>query len=151
MNKVMKEYHLEEQDELLVENGKRIIRGEPIIQHAGQDVLSPEIAYAMVLEDHLYLIGQDQKIEVRNGSELVVKKGDVVAAEKTIATFDPFSDPIIAEASGFIKYEDIIPGTTLKEEIDEETGNTEKRITEFQLESKQPRIFIIDEDGAELA
>ncbi|MDR2798630.1 MAG: DNA-directed RNA polymerase subunit beta' [Treponema sp.] len=151
VNKVMREYRLEEQDELLVENGKRIIRGEPIIKHAGQDVLSPEIAYAMVLEDHLYLIGQDQKIEIRNGSELVVKKGEVVAAEKTIVTFDPFSDPIIAEASGFIKYEDIIPGTTLKEEIDEETGNIEKRITEFQLESKQPRLFIIDEDGGELA
>ncbi|MDR3115850.1 MAG: DNA-directed RNA polymerase subunit beta' [Treponema sp.] len=150
INKVMKEYRLEEGDELLVENGKRIIRGEPIIKHAGQDVCSPEIAYAMVLEDHLYLIGQDQKIEIRNGSELVVKRGEVVAAEKTIATFDPFSDPIIAEASGFIKYEDIIPGTTLKEEIDEETGNVEKRITEFQLESKQPRIFIIDEDGTEL-
>ncbi|MDR1986152.1 MAG: DNA-directed RNA polymerase subunit beta' [Treponema sp.] len=151
VNRVMKEYLLEEQDELLVENGRRIIRGEPIIKRAGQDVLSPEIAYAMVLGDHLYLIGQDQKIEIRNGSELVAKKGEVVAAEKTIATFDPFSDPIIAEASGFIKYEDIIPGTTLKEEIDEETGNIEKRITEFQLESKQPRIFIIDEDGAELA
>ncbi|MDR1029994.1 MAG: DNA-directed RNA polymerase subunit beta' [Treponema sp.] len=151
VNKVMKDYRLEEHDNLLVENGKRIIRGEPIINHEGQNILSPEIAYAMVLQDHLYLIGQDQKIEIRNGSELVVKKGDVVAAEKTIATFDPFSDPIIAEASGFIKYEDIIPGTTLKEEIDEETGNIEKRVSEFQLESKQPRIFIIDEDGAELA
>jgi DNA-directed RNA polymerase subunit beta' len=99
----------------------------------------------------LYLIGQDQKIEIRNGSEFVVPKGSVVEAEKTIATFDPFSDPIIAEASGMVKYEDIIPGTTLKEEIDEETGNTEKRITEYQLESKQPRIYIIDNEGKELA
>jgi DNA-directed RNA polymerase subunit beta' len=81
----------------------------------------------------------------------VFKKGDVVEAEKTIATFDPFSDPIIAEISGIVKYEDIIPGTTLKEEIDEETGNVEKRITEFQLESKQPRIFITDVDGNELS
>ena len=52
--------------------------------------------------------------------------------------------------SGIIKYEDIIPGTTLKEEMDEETGNIEKRITEYQLENKQPRIFIVDEDGSEL-
>jgi DNA-directed RNA polymerase subunit beta' len=151
VNKVMKEYPLEGNAELLVENGKRIIRGEPIIRRDGEELLSPEIAYAMVLEDHLYLIGQDQKIEIRNGSELVVKKGEVVAAEKTIATFDPFSDPIIAEASGFIKYEDIIPGTTLNEEIDEETGNTEKRISGIQYESKQPRIFIVAEDGTELA
>ncbi|MDR2028685.1 MAG: DNA-directed RNA polymerase subunit beta' [Treponema sp.] len=156
VNKVMKEFKIEPKDELLVEDGKRIIRGEPIIKRGGKNILSPEIAYAMVLGDAkdsraLYLIGQDQKIEIRNGSEFVVKKGEVVGAEKTIATFDPFSDPIIAEASGIVKYEDIIPGTTLKEEIDEETGNIEKRITEFQLESKQPRIYIVDDGGNELA
>jgi DNA-directed RNA polymerase subunit beta' len=156
VNKVMKEYKLEPKDEILVEDGKRIIRGEPIIKRGGKEILSPDIAYAMILGDSkdtrtLCLIGQDQKIEIRNGSEFVVKKGEVVGAEKTIATFDPFSDPIIAEASGTVKYEDIIPGTTLKEEIDEETGNIEKRITEFQLESKQPRIFIVDDGGNELA
>ncbi|MDR1105155.1 MAG: DNA-directed RNA polymerase subunit beta' [Treponema sp.] len=155
VNKVMKEYRLEAKDSLLVENGKKIIRGEPVIKRGNKDILSTEIAYAMVKEGEngtiLYLIGQDQKIEIRNGSELVVKKGEVAEAEKTIATFDPFSDPIIAEAGGIVKYEDIIPGSTLKEEIDEETGNTEKRITDFQFESKQPRIFIVDEEGTELA
>jgi DNA-directed RNA polymerase subunit beta' len=150
INKVMKEFVLEAGDELLVEDGMRIIQGEAIIKRGGSEIPSPEIAYAMLLNSRLYLIGQDQKIEIRNGAEFVVKKGEVVAAEKTIATFDPFSDPIIAEISGIIKYEDIIPGTTLKEEVDEETGNVEKRITEYQLENKQPRIFIVDEDGAEL-
>jgi DNA-directed RNA polymerase subunit beta' len=156
VNKVMKEYKLEPKDTLLVEDGKRIIRGEPIIKHGGKEILSPEIAYAMVLkspEDSgstLYLIGQDQKIEIRNGSEFVVKKGEVVPAEKPLASFDPYSDPIIAEASGTVKYEDIISGTTLKEEINE-TGNTEKRISEFQLESKQPRILIVDDEGREIA
>ncbi|MDR2019527.1 MAG: DNA-directed RNA polymerase subunit beta' [Treponema sp.] len=155
VNKVMKEYKLDAKDELLIEDGKRIIRGEPIIKQKGKDILSPEIAYAMVLTGDesrtLYLIGQDQKIEIRNGSEFVVRKGDIVGAEKAIAAFDPFSDPIIAEASGTVKYEDIIPGTTLKEEIDEERGNIEKRITEFQLESKQPRIYIVDDEGTEIA
>jgi DNA-directed RNA polymerase subunit beta' len=151
VNKVIQEYGIDPADEVLVEDGKRIIRGEPIIKRKGKEILSPDIAYAMILNGRLYLIGQDQKIEIRNGSEFVVKKGDVVPAERTIANFDPFSDPIIAEASGIVKYEDIIPGTTLKEELDEETGNTEKRITEFQLDSKQPRIFIVDDDGAELA
>jgi DNA-directed RNA polymerase subunit beta' len=157
INKVMKEYKLEPSDKLLVEDGKRIIRGESIIKRSGETVLSPEIAYALILKspeedsETLYLIGQEQKIEIRNGSEFVVKKGTVVGAEKTIATFDPFSDPIIAEAGGIIKYEDIIPGTTLKEDINLETGNTEKQITEFQLESKQPRIYIVDENGNEAA
>jgi DNA-directed RNA polymerase subunit beta' len=156
VNKVMKEYKLEAKDTLLAEDGKRVFRSEPVIKRGARDVLSPENAFAMVLKapeggDILYLIGQDQKIDIRNGSDFVVKKGEVVEAEKTIATFDPFSDPIISEMSGTVKYEDIIPGTTLKEEIDEETGNTEKRITEFQLESKQPRIFIVDDEEKEIA
>ncbi|GHV96008.1 DNA-directed RNA polymerase subunit beta' [Spirochaetia bacterium] len=155
VNKVMKEYKLEPNDRLLVEDGKRVNRDDPIIKRGGKDILSPDIAYALILKnpegDTLCLIGQEQKIEIRNGSEFVVKKGTVVEAEKTIATFDPFSDPIIAEASGTVKYEDIIPGTTLKEEIDEETGNTEKRITDLQLENKQPRIYIVDDNENEVA
>lgn len=151
VNRVLKEFKLEPKDEVLVEDGNRIIRGEAVIKRNGKDILSPEIAYAMVLNGYLYLIGQDQKIEIRNGSEFLVKKGQVVPADQAIATFDPFADPIIAETSGYVRYEDIIPGTTLKEEIDEETGNTEKRITDFQLETKQPRLIISDEAGNELA
>jgi DNA-directed RNA polymerase subunit beta' len=155
VNKVMKEYKLEGKDELLVEDGVRVYKGGPVIKRGSREIMSPESAFAMIKTGGktriLYLIGQDQKIEIRNGSEFMVQKGDVVEAEKTISTFDPFSDPIIAEASGIIKYEDIIPGTTLKEEIDEETGNIEKRITEFQLESKQPRIIILDDEQNELA
>jgi len=150
INKVMKQYALEAGDELLVEDGKRVIKGEPLIRRNGKEILSTEIAYAMVLNGQLCLIGPDQKLEVRNGSDLVVKKGQLVAADQTIATFDPFADPIIAEVSGYVRYEDIIPGTTLKEEVDEETGNIEKRISDFQLETKQPRIIIADEAGNEV-
>jgi DNA-directed RNA polymerase subunit beta' len=155
VNKVLKEFRLEPKDELLVVEGQRVNRDTPVIKRGGKEIWSSEIAYTLILgggeERTLYLIGQDQKIEIRNGSEFVAQKGDVVGIDKTVATFDPFSDPIIAEVSGIIKYEDIIPGTTLKEEIDEETGNIEKRITEFQLESKQPRIFIVDDAGNEIA
>jgi DNA-directed RNA polymerase subunit beta' len=155
VNKVMREYRLESGDKLLVTDGRRINRGDVIIKRKGEDVLSPEIAYALILKNKesetLYLIGQDQKIEIRNGSDFEVQKGSVVEADKTISTFDPFSDPIIAEASGFVKYEDIILGSTLKEEIDDDTGNIELRITEFQHESKQPRIFIVDDNDNEVA
>jgi len=155
VNKVMREYKLDHGDKLIAVDGKRVNRGDVIIKHGGEDVVSTEIAYAKVLKTNdgemLCLIGQDQKIEIRNGSDFEAQKGTVVEADKTIATFDPFSDPIIAEASGIVKYEDIILGSTLKEEIDEDTGNTEKRITEFQHESKQPRIFIVDDNDHQVA
>jgi DNA-directed RNA polymerase subunit beta' len=156
VNKVMKEHKLEARDELLIEDGQRVVRDAPIIKRGNKEILSSEIAYAMILKDPkggdsiLCLIGQNQKIDIRNGSEFVAKKGEVVEAEKTIATFDPFSDPIIAEVEGIVKYEDILSGTTLKEEIDEASGNMEKRITDFQLENRQPRIVIVDENDTEV-
>ena len=155
INRVMESYKLEARDELLVENGQRVIRGAPIIKRGREEILSPEIAYAMIINsgktpDILYLIGQDQRIEIRNGSEFLAQIGDVVDAERTIATFDTFSDPIIAEAGGTVRYEDIIPGTTLREEIDEERG-VEKRISDIQQLEKQPRILIVDDDENQVA
>ncbi|MCL2209574.1 MAG: DNA-directed RNA polymerase subunit beta' [Treponema sp.] len=155
VNKIMNEFKLEHGDKLIAVDGKRINRGDVIIKRGTEEILSPGIAYALVLknndEETLYLIGQDQKIEIRNGSDFEVQKGSVVDADKTIATFDPFSDPIIAEASGTVKYEDIILGSTLIEETDEDTGKVDIKITENQHESKQPRILIIDENGNEVA
>ena len=90
-------------------------------------------------------------IDIRNGAEIINKEGDVVPAEETIAFFDPFSEPIIAEATGTLAFHDIVLGTTLKEEVNEDTGKIEKKITEYSLETLQPRITIEDDKGNELA
>ncbi|MCK5199527.1 MAG: DNA-directed RNA polymerase subunit beta', partial [Spirochaetales bacterium] len=86
-----------------------------------------------------------------NGAELLVKEGDLIPADESITTFDPFSEPIIAEYDGTVRFEDIVLGMTLKEEINMDTGNTEKKINEISLETLQPRIVLMDEDGNDLA
>jgi DNA-directed RNA polymerase subunit beta' len=139
-------------DKILVQDGQRILKGDAIVQKADKTIAkATDISYAKVVPGRLLLIAQDQKIDVRNGSEVIVNPGDIVAANGTLATFDPFSDPIISEHDGYVRYEDIIPGSTLKEEINEETGNIEKKITEFaaEREAKQPRVVITDEAGNE--
>ena len=147
VNKVIREYELEGKDKLLVEDGHRILKGESLYVHGGKEVTASDIAYVAVRGKKIYLVSQDQKLEIRNGSEVIIKVGDFVAAQQTIATFDPFSEPIISEYNGYVHFEDIIPGSTLNEELDEETGKIEKRISEFQLETKQPRILVTDESG----
>ncbi|HUW41997.1 MAG TPA: DNA-directed RNA polymerase subunit beta' [Rectinemataceae bacterium] len=140
-------------DKVLIQDGQRILKGDEIVKRAdGSMARATDISYAKILDARVLLIAQDQKIEVRNGSEVIVKPGDIVAANGTLATFDPFSDPIISEHDGYVRYEDIIPGSTLKEEINEETGNIEKKITEFaaEREAKQPRVVITDEAGNEI-
>ena len=151
VSKVMRRVEIEKGDQVVVEDGQKVIAGEPLLKRNQEEVLSEEIAYVVIREKEILLVAQDQRIDIRNGAELLVEAGDVVAAEESIAVFDPFSEPIIAEVSGKVRFEDIVLGTTLKEEVNEDTGKIEKKITEFTLESLQPRIIIDNEDGEEIA
>ncbi|TFG58812.1 MAG: DNA-directed RNA polymerase subunit beta', partial [Spirochaetales bacterium] len=149
--RVLKTLNVEKNDKVLVTDGQKVVKGEGVIKHAGQEIVSDEIAYVRIINHKILLIAQDQKVDVRNGAELLVKEEEIVPSEEPIAVFDPFSEPIISEYPGIVKFEDIILGTTLKEELNEDTGNVEKKITDIQVESLQPRIIIQDEKGNELA
>ena len=114
-------------------------------------MLAQDVGFIFFHDKEILIIAQPKRVEVRNGSELLVATGQVVPADETIAYFDPFAEPIIAEASGRVQFEDIVLGTTLNEEINEDTGKIEKKITEFPLESLQPRLKVMSDENEELA
>ena len=147
--KVLKEYTLAAGDSVVVETGVRILRDDVLYTAAdGTVVKSPLNAFAYLNGSTLYLTAPEQKTEIRNGSTVVVKKGDYVPATSIIATFDPYNEPILAEQDGFVRFEDIIPGSTLEEEVNDETGVVERHISELKSDmTLQPRVFISDESG----
>ena len=151
VSKIIQDIPLKNTDKVLVKDGQKVLRDEPILKRGNQKITSSDIAYVHTLENKLLLIAQDQTVEIRNGSELLVKVGDIVGTEESIAFYDSFSEPIISEVDGTVKFEDIILGTTLKEEINEDTGKIEKKVTEFTLETLQPRLCIVDKKGEEIA
>lgn len=147
--KVLKEYILAAGDSVVVETGVRILRDDVLYTAAdGTVVKSPMNAFAYLNGSTLYLTAPEQKTEIRNGSTVVIKKGDYVPATSIIATFDPYNEPILAEQDGFVRFEDIIPGSTLEEEVNDETGVVERHISELKSDmTLQPRVFISDESG----
>jgi DNA-directed RNA polymerase subunit beta' len=151
--KILESFDIKKGDKLLVKDGQSLLSHEPVavIERGKQKIYTEEIGYVKKKNSQLLIIAQEQKVEVRNGAELLMNVGDIVTAEETIAFFDPFSEPIIAEFPGTVKFEDIILGTTLKEEINEDTGKIEKKITEFTLETLQPRLVVIGSKEEELA
>ncbi len=153
VNRVFGAFDFTDEDTLLVKDGQRVLKDDSVIKKAdGSYIKSPSISYAKVIDNRLLLISQEQKVEIRNGSEMVVSRGQILLANETIATFDPFNDPIISEHDGIVRYEDIMPGATLKEEINAETGNVEKIITDVgnERDTKEPRIIITDEAGNDI-
>ena len=151
VSRIFDRIKLKKDDKVLVKQGDKVIGGQPIITRGKKEIESTEIAYIHQAEKELLLIAQEQRVVVRSGAELLVHESDIVDKEESLAIFDPFSEPIIAEVGGTVKFQDIVLGTTLKEEINEDTGNIEKKITEFTLESLQPRVIVEDSDGEEIA
>ena len=64
-----------------------------------------------------------------------------------IAEWDPYSNPIISEANGVVKFEDIIVGTTASEQLDELTGKTRLMINDHISSEYKPTIVLATEDG----
>jgi len=61
-----------------------------------------------------------------------------------ICSWDPYNALIIAEIPGTVKFENLIDGVTYKEESDEQTGFTEKVITESRDKKLIPEIKLVN-------
>lgn len=84
------------------------------------------------------------------GSELFITKNQTVTRGEVIAKWDPYNAIIISEASGKVAFENVIEGITYRQEVDEQTGFTEKVIIETKDKKKTPSIRIIDPKSGEM-
>ena len=84
------------------------------------------------------------------GSELLVKNKTKIKKGDVICKWDPYNALIISEFKGKVAFENIIKGITYREEVDEQTGFTEKVITELKDRKKPPAIHIIDPKSKEV-
>lgn len=151
LSRIFEEYKLSDLKNIKVKNNQKIRKEFEIAStKKGDSILSQNASIIKIIDGVLLLLNVEQEIEIRNGSELMMKEGDIVKAQETIAVFDLFSEPIISEYSGYIKYSDILPGTTMREEINEDTGNTEKKIVESGAKSLNPSLKIVDDNGTEI-
>jgi DNA-directed RNA polymerase subunit beta' len=88
-----------------------------------------------------------EKYPIVYGAKLLVEDGDPVEKGKLMSEWDPYSTPIITEASGTVKFEDIEEGLTMQEQFDSVTGLSHKVIVESKASDKRPKILILDATG----
>jgi len=93
-------------------------------------------------------IGRErERFPVIYGAHLVVKDGAEVKDGDLLATWDPFTTPIITEVDGIVKFGDIVAGKTMQEKVDAVTGKSSRTIIESKSGEERPRISIKDKDG----
>jgi DNA-directed RNA polymerase subunit beta' len=77
------------------------------------------------------------------GSELIVENNTKLKKGDLICKWDPYNAVIITEAKGKVLFDNVIEGITFREEVDEQTGFTEKVITESRDKKRIQRYMLL--------
>ncbi|MCM8826991.1 MAG: DNA-directed RNA polymerase subunit beta' [Candidatus Omnitrophica bacterium] len=113
--------------------------------------VSPKDKYLVVLNRNgMISINDDKGIEIQRnplpqGAIVTVEDGKKVEKGEIFVRWDPYSSPILTEVKGKIKYEDIIEGITIQEEMNLATGRKERVVIEFKGDY-HPQILILAEN-----
>ena len=90
------------------------------------------------------------RLAVPYGATLHVTDGTEVDPGDLLFSWDPYSEPIVADHVGKVVYEDIVPEETFREELDEATGRRQLVIIEDRDKKLHPRLEIVDSKGKKL-
>jgi DNA-directed RNA polymerase subunit beta' len=98
------------------------------------------------------ILGEDgRELEAHNiviGSVISVPDKGKVKKGENLVQWDPHNVPILSEKAGRVKFHDIIDGVTMKQELDQTTGQEAIVIIEHK-EDLHPQIVIVDEKSGD--
>jgi DNA-directed RNA polymerase subunit beta' len=82
------------------------------------------------------------RLQVPLGAILTLKDGDEVKKDQVIFSWDPYSNPIIADVKGTIRFVDLVEDESVSEELDELTGLRQRVVIEDREKKLHPHIEI---------
>ena len=97
--------------------------------------------------------GKDREsYKVPYGARLQVKDGEKVKRGQRLASWDPYTTPIITEVGGKVRFEDLVENFSFREEADEATGISNRVVIDWRASSKgsdlRPAMAVLGDDGA---
>jgi DNA-directed RNA polymerase subunit beta' len=87
------------------------------------------------------------RLAVPLGAILMVENGQEVRRDQVLFTWDPYTNPIISDVEGTVRFVDIVEDETVAEELDELTGLRQRVIIEDREKRLHPHIEIWQERG----
>jgi len=133
-----------------------VSKGDGIVQY--ENVLSvtqPDgVIIALRRNGQIKVLDEDNRIistfTVPYGAHIQIKDGEPIKKGQILFKWDPYSDTILANTDGKIKFVDIKENVTYREEVDESTGQRQRVITEAKNKELSPHILILDKAGKKM-
>jgi DNA-directed RNA polymerase subunit beta' len=86
-----------------------------------------------------------EKHKIPYGARILVNEGDTIDRRTIVCMWDPHLTPILAEAAGRIRFQDVVEGETVR--LDSEAKAKNRFIVVEHRGDKNPQVIIEDDDG----
>ncbi|NDD05111.1 MAG: DNA-directed RNA polymerase subunit beta', partial [Proteobacteria bacterium] len=85
-----------------------------------------------------------ERYQLVYGAKLTVTDGAKVKKGQSVATWDPYTVPVLSEAGGKVQFVDIQEGLSISEQVDEVTGLSRRAIIDSRDTDLRPRLVVLD-------
>ncbi len=82
------------------------------------------------------------KLSVPYGATIHVEGGTHIRAGDLLFSWDPYSEPIVADVDGYLRFVDLVEEQTVREELDESTGRRQRMVIEDRDKKLHPTIQV---------
>ena len=97
---------------------------------------------------------EKEKYKIPYGSIITINDGQKVERGQTIATWDPYTTPIITETAGIVRFDDFVEGISIEKVTDDLTGISSIMIKDQSSvtydKNLKPMVTLVDSKGAAL-
>lgn len=87
-----------------------------------------------------------ERYQLVYGAKLTVQEGEKVSKGQVVATWDPYTVPVLSEQGGTVSFVDIAEGLSVSEQVDEVTGLSRRVIIDSRDTDLRPRLVVLDEN-----
>ena len=121
-------------------------RGANLLTNAdGEQITMARNMEIAIIDD----LGLERAVhKVGYGTKLLSREGARVARGDKLAEWDPYTLPIIAEKEGVAKFVDLTPGFSVREEMDDATGISQKIVSDWRAAPRgndlKPEVIVMD-------
>jgi len=149
----MRTFHIGGTASRQVEQSTLQAKNSGIVRYQNMRTVHSREGAIVVMNRNGMLVIQDEqgrekeRYQIVYGARLKVKDGQKLERGEKLVEWDPYTLSILAEVPGRVAYGDIVEGITVQEEVDEQTGLSQKVIIDYHDEKRQPRISVRDENN----
>lgn len=119
----------------------KLIRANIVKDRAGTHTVMNRNGELAVVDD----TGRErERYQLVYGAKLTVTDGAKVKKGQSVATWDPYTVPVLSEAGGKVQFVDIQEGLSISEQVDEVTGLSRRAIIDSRDTDLRPRLVVLD-------